>query len=174
VPPCLSPDGKQIAWGSGDHEVVLAPIDLDSDSPSVGQWRLRIQDKTKKLTTWIGRRTAGTVSLSLGPASKGDPTKPGTFLAACEDRRRLCSGLEPLRRFRRSAMEVVDLGNGLTGYPNADDRWLSNKESRGSCRGKVESREVMRGVWPLRIALAVVALLTACEKSGTNSEGASG
>src|SRR6266478_4680209 len=44
--PCLSPDGRQIAWGSGDHEVVAAPIDLESDSPSVGAWRLRVWDKT--------------------------------------------------------------------------------------------------------------------------------
>ncbi len=34
--PCLSPDGKQIAWGSGDHEIAVAPIDLDSDEPVVG------------------------------------------------------------------------------------------------------------------------------------------
>ena len=34
--PCLSPDGKQIAWGPGDHEIATAPIDLDSDDPSVG------------------------------------------------------------------------------------------------------------------------------------------
>jgi hypothetical protein len=25
--PCLSPDGKQIAWGAGDHEIAAAPID---------------------------------------------------------------------------------------------------------------------------------------------------
>src|SRR3954469_15615704 len=36
--PCVSPDGRQLAWGSGDHEIVLAPIDLESDSPSVGRW----------------------------------------------------------------------------------------------------------------------------------------
>src|SRR5205823_6500672 len=46
--PCLSPDGKQIAWGSGDHEIDVAPIDLDSDSPVVGSRRLRIQDKTNE------------------------------------------------------------------------------------------------------------------------------
>src|SRR5947199_66397 len=46
--PCLSPDGKQIAWGSGDHEIDVAPIDLDSDSPAVGSRRLRIQDKTNE------------------------------------------------------------------------------------------------------------------------------
>jgi hypothetical protein len=82
--PCLSPDGKQIAWGSGDHEVVLAPIDLDSETPSVGQWRLRIQDKVNETYHVDWSPDSRTVSLSRGPASKGDPTKPGTFLAACE------------------------------------------------------------------------------------------
>jgi Tol biopolymer transport system component len=82
--PCLSPDGKQIAWGSGDHEVVLAPIDLDSDSPTVGPWRLRIQDKTNETYHVDWAPDSQTVSLSRGPASKGDPTKAGTFQSACE------------------------------------------------------------------------------------------
>jgi WD40 repeat protein len=82
--PCLSPDGHQIAWGSGDHEVVLAPIDLDSDAPAVGHWRLRIQDKTNETYHVDWAPDSRTVSLSRGPASKGDPSKPGTFLSACE------------------------------------------------------------------------------------------
>ena len=82
--PCLSPDGKQIAWGSGDHEVVLAPIDLESEAPSVGRWRLRIQDKTNETYHVDWAPDSRTVSLSRGPASKGDPTKRGTFQSACE------------------------------------------------------------------------------------------
>ena len=82
--PCLSPDGKQIAWGSGDHEVVLAPIDLESEAPSVGRWRLRIQDKTNEIYHVDWAPDSRTVSLSRGPASKGDPTKRGTFQSACE------------------------------------------------------------------------------------------
>lgn len=82
--PCLSPDGKQIAWGSGDHEVVLAPIDLESSTPRVGRWRLRIQDKTNETYHVDWAPDARTVSLSRGPASKGDATKTGTFLSACE------------------------------------------------------------------------------------------
>ena len=35
--PCLSPDGKHIAWGPGDHEIDAAPIDLDSENPHVGE-----------------------------------------------------------------------------------------------------------------------------------------
>ncbi len=82
--PCVSPDGKQLAWGSGDHEVVLAPIDLESDTPSVGRWRLRIQDKTNETYHVDWSPDSRTVSLSRGPATKGDPTKAGTFQSACE------------------------------------------------------------------------------------------
>ncbi len=82
--PCLSPDGRQIAWGSGDHEIAVAPIDLDADTPAVGPWRLRVQDQ--KLETYHVDWSPDSrfLSLSRGPASKGDPTKPGTFLSACE------------------------------------------------------------------------------------------
>ncbi len=82
--PCISPDGKQIAWGSGDHEVVLAPIDLEAETPSVGTWRLRIKDKTNETYHVDWSPDSRTVSLSRGPASKGDPTKTGTFQSACE------------------------------------------------------------------------------------------
>jgi Tol biopolymer transport system component len=82
--PCVSPDGKQLAWGSGDHQLVLAPIDLESDTPSVGQWRLRIQDKTNETYHVDWSPDSRTVSLSRGPASKGDPSKSGTFQSACE------------------------------------------------------------------------------------------
>jgi Tol biopolymer transport system component len=82
--PCLSPDGKQIAWGSGDHELVAAPIDLDADSPSVGQWRLRIRDKTNETYHVDWSPDSRFLSFSRGPASKGDPSKSGTFQSACE------------------------------------------------------------------------------------------
>src|SRR2546429_1951891 len=82
--PCLSPDGKQLAWGSGDHEIDVAPIDLDTDSPAVGPRRLRIQDKTNETYHVDWSPDSRFLSLSRGPASKGDPTKPGTFQSACE------------------------------------------------------------------------------------------
>ena len=82
--PCISPDGKQLAWGSGDHEIVAAPIDLDSDSPAVGIWRLRIQDKTNETYHVDLSPDSRLLSLSRGHASKGHPSKPGTFQAACE------------------------------------------------------------------------------------------
>lgn len=82
--PALSPDGKQIAWGSGDHEIAVAPIDTDAETPTVGTWRLRVQDH--KLETYhVDWSPDGRfLSLSRGPATKGDPTKKGTFLSACE------------------------------------------------------------------------------------------
>ncbi|MEY2411173.1 MAG: hypothetical protein QOF48_3843 [Verrucomicrobiota bacterium] len=82
--PCLSPDGTQLAWGSGDHEIVAAPIDLESDTPTVGRWRLRIRDKTNETYHVDWSPDSRYLSLSRGPASKGDPTKAGTFQAACE------------------------------------------------------------------------------------------
>jgi TolB protein len=82
--PCFSPDGKQIAWGSGDHEIDVALIDLNSDSPAVGPWRLRIQDKTNETYHVDWSPDSRFLSFSRGPASKGDPTKPGTFQSACE------------------------------------------------------------------------------------------
>lgn len=82
--PCLSPDGRQIAWGSGDHELVLAPIELDTETPAVGPWRLRIRDKTNETYHIDWAPDSRTVSFSRGPASKGDPTKAGTFQSACE------------------------------------------------------------------------------------------
>jgi Tol biopolymer transport system component len=82
--PCLSPDGRQIAWGSGDHEVVAAPINLDAAQPAVGPWRLRIRDKTNETYHVDWSPDSRFLSLSRGPASKGDPSKPGTFQSACE------------------------------------------------------------------------------------------
>ncbi len=82
--PCVSPDGTQIAWGSGDHEIVAAPIDLNSDSPAVGVWRLRVQDKTNETYHVDWSPDSRFLSFSRGPASKGDPARTGTFQAACE------------------------------------------------------------------------------------------
>jgi hypothetical protein len=82
--PCLSPDGQQIAWGAGDHELVAAPINLDSDTPAVGPWNVRIRDETNEIYHVDWSPDSRFLSFSRGPASKGDPNKPGTFLSACE------------------------------------------------------------------------------------------
>jgi TolB protein len=82
--PVLSPDGKQIAWGAGDHEIVVAPIDLEAERPSVGPWRLRIKDHTNETYHVDWSPDSRFLSFSRGLASKGDPNKPGTFQSACE------------------------------------------------------------------------------------------
>lgn len=82
--PCLSPDGKQIAWGAGDHEIAAAAINLEAEQPAVGPWRLRIKDDTKEIYHVDWSPDSRFLSFSRGPASKGDPSKPGTFQSACE------------------------------------------------------------------------------------------
>jgi len=82
--PCLSPDGKQIAWGAGDHEIAAAPISLDSEQPTVGDWRLRVKDETNKIYHVDWSPDSRFLSFSRGPDGEGDLTKPGTFQAACE------------------------------------------------------------------------------------------
>jgi hypothetical protein len=82
--PCLAPDGKQIAWGPGDHEIAAAPIDLDSDHPSVGPWRVQVKDDKNKIYHVDWSPDSRFLSISRGPEGEGDLTKPGTFTAACE------------------------------------------------------------------------------------------
>jgi Tol biopolymer transport system component len=82
--PCLSPDGRQIAWGAGDHEIAAAPIDLEADHPAVGPWRLHLKDETKKIYHVDWSPDSRFLAFSRGPDGEGDPTKPGTFQAACE------------------------------------------------------------------------------------------
>ena len=82
--PCFSPDGKQIAWGAGDHEIAAASLDLDSDEPAITQWRFRIRDHTNEIYHVDWSPDSRFLTFSRGLASKGDPNKPGTFLAACE------------------------------------------------------------------------------------------
>jgi len=82
--PCLSPDGKQIAWGPGDHEIATAPIDLDAETPAVGERHLRILDEKLKIYHVDWSPDSRFLSISRGPDGEGDPTKPGTFQAACE------------------------------------------------------------------------------------------
>ena len=82
--PCVSPDGKQIAWGPGDHEIAAAPISLDSDSPKVGPWRVQIKDEKNKIYHVDWSPDSAYLSISRGPEGEGDLSKPGTFQAACE------------------------------------------------------------------------------------------
>ena len=82
--PCISPDGKQIAWGAGDHELALAPISLDAETPAVGEWRVSIKDEKNKIYHVDWSPDSRYVSFSRGPDGEGDLSKPGTFSAACE------------------------------------------------------------------------------------------
>lgn len=86
IPGCrawLSPDGKQIAWGAGDYEIGVAPINLDAAQPQVGERRLRIQDAENRLIHVDWSPDGRFLCFSRGPAGKGDPEKPNTFLGAC-------------------------------------------------------------------------------------------
>ena len=82
--PCLSPDGKQIAWGADDHELAVAPLDLDSDNPKIGDWRLRIKDEKNKLYHVDWSPDGKFLAFSRGPEGSGDLRKPGTYTLANE------------------------------------------------------------------------------------------
>lgn len=82
--PCFSHDGKEVAWGANDHELVAAPIDLNAANPAVGPWRVEIKDPANKVYHVDWSPDGHFLAFSRGPATDGDPTKPGTFMAACE------------------------------------------------------------------------------------------
>lgn len=77
--PCLSPDGGQIAWGSGDNELDVAPLDLNSNNPKVGPWRVVLRDKQNQIYHIDWSPNSRFLAFSRGPEGKGDPSKPGTF-----------------------------------------------------------------------------------------------
>jgi Tol biopolymer transport system component len=82
--PCISPSGKQIAWGPGDHEIAAASIDFESNTPKVGAPRVQIKDTHNKIYHVDWSPDENYLSISRGPEGEGDLTKPGTFQAACE------------------------------------------------------------------------------------------
>lgn len=82
--PCLSPDGKKIAWGAEDHDLVAGPIDLDAVQPAVGEWFVRIKDEKNKIYHIDWSPDSQYLAFSRGPDGGGDPTKPGTHQAAAE------------------------------------------------------------------------------------------
>ncbi|MGA2500255.1 MAG: hypothetical protein ABSH20_21145 [Tepidisphaeraceae bacterium] len=82
--PCLSPDCKQIAWGADDHELAVAPLDLDSNNPTIGPWRLRIKDSRNKVYHVDWSPDGRFLAFSRGPEGRGDVSKPGTYALANE------------------------------------------------------------------------------------------
>ena len=82
--PCLSPDNKSIAWGSDDHEISVAAINLDSDTPRVAEPRLKIRDDKQETYHVDWSPDSRYLSFSRGPASDGTPARKGTFVSACE------------------------------------------------------------------------------------------
>lgn len=77
--PCLSPNGKEIAWGASDHELVVASLDLNSDHPQVGPWRFRIKDAKNKVYHVDWSPDGRFLSFSRGPEGDGDPNRVGTY-----------------------------------------------------------------------------------------------
>jgi len=82
--PSISPDGKHIAWGPGDHELATAPIDLDAETPAVGPRTVQIMDKTNKIYHVDWSPDGKLLTFSRGPNLRGDASRPGTFQAAAE------------------------------------------------------------------------------------------
>jgi len=82
--PCFSPDGKHVAWGAEDRELVAAPIDLEAAKPAVGSWDVHIKDETNKIYHVDWSPDSQFLAFSRGPDIGGDATKPGTHQAAAE------------------------------------------------------------------------------------------
>ena len=82
--PRLAPDGKHIAWGAGDHELAVAPINLDAETPAVGPYSMTIVDKLNKIYHINWSVDSKYVAFSRGPDGEGDLSKKGSFQAACE------------------------------------------------------------------------------------------
>lgn len=80
--PSLSPDGRQIAWSSGDHVISVAPVSLEAKEPRVGPPRLLVKDDRDKIIHVDWSPDSKFLCFSRGPDGRGDPSKPGTFQAA--------------------------------------------------------------------------------------------
>jgi Tol biopolymer transport system component len=127
--PCFSPDGKQIAWGPGDHEIATAPIDTDAAEPAVGERRVQIKDDKLKIYHVDWSPDSRFLSISRGPNGKGDASKPGTFTSACEIVGVYAAGWNLLAVSAERA-GVLDLNTATeTDFAPLTTNGASNKES---------------------------------------------
>ncbi|HTI73147.1 MAG TPA: hypothetical protein VMF06_24445 [Candidatus Limnocylindria bacterium] len=140
--PCFSPDGKHLAWGADDHKIAIAPIDLEAESPSVGKWSEVIHHPSNDTYHVDWSPDSRFVSLSCGPATKGDPTKAGTFLSACEIVGVYAPGWDILAvpADRTGTLELdkltdADLVHVTTnGFSNKESAWFRGKPSSGGAK----------------------------------------
>src|SRR5262249_27221192 len=126
--PCVSPDGQQVAWGAGDHEIAAAPLNWAAEGPSVGPWRLRIKDKTNEIYHVDWSPDSHFLSFSRGPASKRDPNKPGPFLAAWAIVGVYAPGWN-LCAVSAEGNGTVDLNSPMSDFATLTTNGFSNKES---------------------------------------------
>ena len=114
-----------------------------ADRPPWARGGCASRTKPTRPTTWTGRRTAGSVSFSRGPASKGDPNQAGHVSGRLRNRRRVCAGLEPLRglggagrrrgsqpRHRRRVRDADDQRIAATRNPPGSGRRKRRRNSR--------------------------------------------
>lgn len=127
--PCISPDSKKIAWGASDHDIEAAEINLDSDSPKVEKEVVHVFDKTNKVYHVEWSPTGDFLSISRGPESDGDLSKPGSFRAACEIVGVYAKGWN-LIAVPTKHEGTIDLNNaGENDFTLLTTNGLSNKES---------------------------------------------
>ena len=83
-----------MAWGAGDHEIAVGPVDTDADEPKMGEWRVRIKDDKNKIpgdefkfartfiaSTSVSKDTKYTVSSNMtGFPSRGPTILKFSFL----------------------------------------------------------------------------------------------
>lgn len=127
--PCLSPDGQYIAWGPGDHEIAVSPIDFTGPKPKVGDKILQILDKKNKIYHVDWSRDSSHLSLSRGPTGKGDLSKKFTHASACEIVGVYAKGWD-IYKIDSGLKGKVDLTDGIPpGVENITSDGMSNKES---------------------------------------------
>ena len=131
--PCLSPDGKKIAWGEDDHKISVAELAVDSATPKPGRRLLEIVHPKDKIYHVDWAPDSRHLSFSCGVPSKGDITKRDTHEAACEIVGVYAKGWNILA----AALPEDDGGTGKTidlttagpeSFANLTNNGLSNKE----------------------------------------------